>query len=454
MQNRHLPIAIGQPVLERLGRQTRWLQRQSKVLTPTIFIQALVAAVASGQRSFRELAIEIGLLTGETISKQSLSERINANAVEFFKRVTAVTLRNVVSSTSGFAVGKIKGVNRILIGDSSILNLHQSLSGHFPGATNRTDTQAAQLRFQLTFDLISGRWLHVSLDSYLRNDLEASFDIIQAILQKGDLVIRDLGYASTRCFRAIIEQGAFFLSRLNPSVKAFDVAGNAIDILKLSRRVAPKPGDTFTTRVLVGTHDLLACRLVIIRVPSEIGNQRRRRLNDEAKRKGRNHHRRAYLELQDWTIYVTNLDENQASDPQLHELYQMRWRIENIFKLSKSQTDLLKVAGHRTNKHHAEVLIWAWLLMMISLSGQGVFRLMEPHSRGNEEITASIFKSVGKLLQWTSLSIELAHAGNLQTLLERLRKQQSYHDRYERRRRISLPQRLQMALRSHNAMET
>lgn len=69
MQNRLLPIAIGRPAIDRLARQTRWLQRQSKRLTPTIFVQALVATVSSGQRSLRELAIEIGLLTGETMSK-------------------------------------------------------------------------------------------------------------------------------------------------------------------------------------------------------------------------------------------------------------------------------------------------------------------------------------------------------------------------------------------------
>ena len=81
MQNRLLPIAIGRPAIDRLARQTRWLQRQtrwlqrqSKRLTPTIFVQALVATVSSGQRSLRELAIEIGLLTGETMSKQPLAE--------------------------------------------------------------------------------------------------------------------------------------------------------------------------------------------------------------------------------------------------------------------------------------------------------------------------------------------------------------------------------------------
>jgi hypothetical protein len=119
--------AIGRPAIDRLARKTRWLQRQSKRLTPTIFVQALVATVSSGQRSLRELAIEIGLLTGETMSKQPLAEGINSNAVELLKRITAEALCNATGSTFGFAVGKIKRVSRILIGDSSTLTLHKSL---------------------------------------------------------------------------------------------------------------------------------------------------------------------------------------------------------------------------------------------------------------------------------------------------------------------------------------
>jgi hypothetical protein len=446
MQNSILPVlVVGRSLVEKFARKSGWLRRVGcgKALTPIIFVQALVASVATGQRSLRELAIEVGLLSGGTISKQGLSKRIDARAVEFLKGVTGEALRRVACSAPELA-GQITGVLRILVGDSSTLALHRSLAEHFPGASNRTDKVAAQVRFQLTFDLLGGRWLQAALDPYRRNDKSAALDIVGPIVRAGDLVIRDLGYASIKCFRAIAAKGAYFLSRLPPVVGVFDSGGDAVDVLALARSCATRPGDTFTTEVELGAGDRFACRLVIIRVPEKVGDERRRRLHADAKRRGCKPHRKAYRALQDWTIFVTNLDAHQASDAKLHELYQLRWRIENIFKLSKSHTSLLRVAGHRTNRYHAEALIWAWLLMMISLSGKGIFRLCEPG--GRDVIGASIFKSIGKVLQWFALGIELACARDIPTLMLRLIEQQEYHDRYEKRRRISMPDRLRMAL--------
>ncbi len=450
MKNRLLSIAVGRSLLERFARETGWLKRSAKVLTPSIFIQALVAAVAGGQRSLRELAIEVGLLAGRTISKQALTERIDAGAVEFVRRACAEALRRAACSVPALgAACKLPGITRILVGDSSTLSLHPSLAEHFPGATNQTDKKSAQLRLQLTFDLLGGRWLQAALDPYRRNDKSAAMDIVGTIVRAGDLIIRDLGYATVGCFAAIAERGAFFLSRLQPAISVFGEGGEKLDILGLARRRAPLPGDTFSKRVLLGADGRFACRLVIIRAPEKVGAERRRRLRLDAKRRGVKPHREAYMDLQDWTIFVTNLSEDQAGDDQLHQLYQLRWRIENIFKLSKSHTDLLKVAGHRTNKHHAQVLIWAWLLMMITLSGQGLFRLYDPSAgAGGEQalVEVSIFKSIGRILAWVALSIELSFAGDLSELMERLMGQLSYHDRYEKRSRISMPQRFAMAL--------
>ena len=146
-------------------------------------------------------------------------------------------------------------------------------------------------------------------------------------------------------------------------------------------------------------------------------------------------------------IFLTNLSEEQAGAGQLHQLYQMRWRIENLFKLCKSHTALLKIARHRTNRHHVEILILAWLLLMITLSRQGFFRLHELNESGDSKVMeASVFKSIGRILHWVTLGIELSWAGSLPALLQRLGDQQTCHDRYERRQRTSLPQRLLLAL--------
>lgn len=148
--------------------------------------------------------------------------------------------------------------------------------------------ETAQCRFQLTLDLLGGRWLDAKLDAYQRNDRIAASDIVASLVKPGDLIIRDLGYAVISCFEAIEKKGAHFLSRLQRAT-LFDLHGKKIDLLQLVRAKAPICGNRFTTTVLLGMQNRFRCRLIAIRVPKEVAEQRRRRLHQEGQRQGINH---------------------------------------------------------------------------------------------------------------------------------------------------------------------
>jgi hypothetical protein len=448
MQNRLLPIARRSAKLNKLARNSSWLIRKPKILTPVLFVQALVACVTAGYCSLRELAIEVGLLSGKTISKQALGKRFNAKAVKFIKDVVSESLRESIRSVPSCILPNLRGVARILVGDSSTISLHSCLFEKFPGASNQHGKKTAQLRLQFTFDLLGGRWLQAVLDPYRRPDRKAALDIVETIVQAGDLIIRDLGYSTLASFRAIAQKSAFFLSRLQPKVGIMDCEGNRLSLLELSRQHAGRVGKIFSKKVLLGYEEGVSCRLIIIRVPKIVADQRRRRIAKDARRSGRKR-TSEHMKMQDWTFLITNLEEEQVNNDQLRQLYEIRWRVENLFRIAKSQTKLLNAARHHTNEHHAEVLIWAWLLLMITLSQNGMFRLLEPNAETGEmeAVETSIFKGIERILQLIPPVLELAAAGSFATLMERLRAQQVYHDRYEKRKRLSIPQKLARALR-------
>jgi hypothetical protein len=315
---------------------------------------------------------------------------------------------------------------------------------------------AAQCRFQLVFDLISGKWLEAKLDPYQRNDRTAAWDIVDYIVEKGDLIIRDLGYAVTGCLQAIADKGAYFLSRLNTVAAVLNEDGQRIDLLALARDKAPEVGDCFSVAIRLSKTERLACRLVVINEGEQVGNCRRRRLNKDSKRRGSSH-TKEYLALQNWTLLVTNLPEQSASEIQLKELYRIRWRIENVFKICKSHTSLEKMAAHNSNQHHVQLMIWGWILFMIGLTMRGILAIAELNPLANSgdvdqlyEIKAtdrSVFKAIAKIIEWTKLQIELTAAGSIEELLRRLGEQSRYHDRYDKRAdRISLPRRFELAI--------
>ena len=74
-------------------------------------------------------------------------------------------------------VEPLKGIGRILIGDSSAIKLHRTLNEPFPGGSN-LNKQSAQLRLQCTLDLLSGQWVDGGFERYLRQDAKAAPDLV------------------------------------------------------------------------------------------------------------------------------------------------------------------------------------------------------------------------------------------------------------------------------------
>jgi hypothetical protein len=123
--------------------------------------------------------------------------------------------------------------------------------------------------------------------------------------------------------------------------------------------------------------------------------------------------------LRDWTILVTNLEEEAVSNEQIVKWYLMRWRIELIFKACKSHTGMLKIAGHKTNEHHARAVVLTWVLAMILLAHRGAFAMVhlvrstlcppdaEPQWEW-EVCRMSLLKTIGRLQLAKGMQIELA----------------------------------------------
>ena len=207
-------------------------------------------------------------------------------------------------------------------------------------------------------------------------------------------------------------------------------------------------------KIRIGNRQRMPCELIAVRVPAAVAATRRKGVT----------YTKRYIRLPNWTLLVTNVEESSATIDQLCELYRLRWRVEMFFKLCKSYTPLEKIAFHRTNRYHAEVMLWAWLFLMVGLSSQSVFAMAEIRTSLPSQIDAegavadhpklqvlnrSVFKIMPQLLRLVSYVIKSQWLHDRATLVERLLVQCDYHNQYEKRKdRISLPQRLESMLQS------
>jgi hypothetical protein len=86
--------------------------------------------------------------------------------------------------------------------------------------------------------------------------------------------------------------------------------------------------------VLVGQQQRYPMRLLMVRVPTEVAEQRRQNLLKDASRRARPVSAHA-LELADWTILLTDVPSKRLRLEEALVLLRERWQIEWLFKLWK-----------------------------------------------------------------------------------------------------------------------
>jgi len=151
-------------------------------------------------------------------------------------------------------------------------------------------------------------------------------------LAPGALYLADLGYFSLERLRQIDQQDAFFLLRLKAQTAVFDANGRRWDDVTA---LLAKEGDVIDLPVTLGVTQRLPVRLLAVRVPQEVADQRRRKLRAAAREKGQAVSERR-LALAGWTILITNASPEELSVAEAVVVARARWQIELLFKLWKS----------------------------------------------------------------------------------------------------------------------
>jgi len=410
--------------LPQWARQTGFVQRKERKLSPLLFVQSAILLVTQGTVSLSRWAVLIGILGRFTLSKQAVWDRMTQAAVAFLQAVLAgVLARRAQRPSDGTLAQALRAFRRVLLQDSTAIKLCAALAEAFPSAGNQRDKPYGQLKIQAIFDLVGERFVHFGLSSFRRNDQSASVDILQ-VLQSGDLVVRDLGYFAVAVFQKIQEAEAFFLSRLHLGIGVWDARGEQkLDLLKelrkhgqLDRSVCLGPGK-------------YPVRLVALPLPPEVAAQRRRKARQSRDKRSVPSPR--HLALLGWSIFVTNVSQSVLSAQQVGQLYGIRWRIETIFKSWKSHFELTNVP--EGSAEQLQSMIYGRLILLAGMAefwaGSGLGGDLESkQSAGSWLKVAWLLADFVLLLFMEAWGKRVGHAWIMQV---------AYHGRYERRRRAN-----------------
>jgi len=277
------------------------------------------------------------------ISREALHYRFTAAAVMFMKKCVTVVLQKKADALHKIDANMVRHFKKIHIVDSTSWDIHPSLKSVFPGSGG--GASVANCKVQLCYEYIQGIFSFFEVLSGIHPDSRYSATLPDR-MQRGELLIADLGYFCILTLYRIGKRGAFFLSRFYIGTTIMTPGTNTpLNLLALLQKVTV---DAFELSVLLGPqkNNQVTCRLIALRVNEKVANERRRKLLYNAQKKGRTPSQE-HLFMAGWILMVTNAPREWIPAEMVRPFYSLRWQIELLFKQWKS---VLAVDSSNTSK--------------------------------------------------------------------------------------------------------
>lgn len=366
--------------IEKGSYATKFIKRRDGKINGELYVASFFFMILSGGTTLYNWTLQLcRLVDGLKLSEQGLERKLEFRQVNFAKWLLSKSLRTqlntVVSSSKGNKPEELektaldlKHFNRVLLQDSTCINVPKNLADFFPSSFVKQG-KSATARIQLTMDLLSDNYEQISLGSFRDNDGKASDSILE-IIQPKDLILRDKGYWSLNVFKAIDEHEAYFLSRLKYGVNLYNEQNNEqnndkLDLKKIFQKAKKNNLSYIDLSVSLGTKSRLKARLVAIRLPKEVADERRRKAKKD--RHSKVNHTDDYYERLDWCIFVTNIPVMKLTAMQVAKVYRFRWRIEIIFKVWKSKFNFDGMFNKASMKPSRAIITFYLLLAWLTL---------------------------------------------------------------------------------------
>ena len=388
---------------EIMGRVTFFVRRTSK-LTASLMLRGLVFGwLANPLASLNDLAAFFQDRLAVPVTSQGLHARIHRYTVAFFKKMCQMALMDL-SQTVQVPIPVLRQFPEVNVTDSTGISLPACLKTRWPGSGGKASP--AGLKIQLVFEFLTGTFKKVWVTNGITPDQAITRHI--SGIQRGSLNLFDLAYFSIARLRAIRDKGAFFLCRFLPSTTVYDTAGQKLDLVAFLRQ---ETRDRFEMAVQIGRLLPIACRLCCFRAPEAVVNRRRWQAKRKAKKQGRTPTKQT-LYLLGWTILITNVSVSRLDLNHVARLYSLRWQVELVFKLWKSQMQVDHIAGLR--KERVQVELYAKLIGLV------LFRCLAMPLR-SEIVDLSPGKALTRVAEYSGrLSEQMASESRLTVLIDSL----------------------------------
>jgi hypothetical protein len=319
--------------IEASARRTKFVQRASKITGNLFLALVTFGRWSTAKTTVLQLAAKAAQLEVPVdITPEALQQRMTARAVAFLLELLQIAFAKLHTGDTICEEGIFIPFSRVHIADSTGFGLPESLAKEFPGAGGSGSKAGAKI--QLVWEYKSHTFAHFALIPWNVPDSKY-VDMVVELAQAGALFLFDLGYFKLAAFAKIAAAQAYFLSRLNHQATLREVGGGRQQTLDLARSLAQETRPVLEKAVVLGAYERIPTRLIAVRMPEALVNERRRQAHAAAKKQGYTPSQ-AHLTLLAWNLFITNVPATVWSAKTVAVAYTLRWQVELVFRAWKS----------------------------------------------------------------------------------------------------------------------
>ncbi len=312
-----------------LAKETGCVVRVTKFTGATL-LQTLVFGWQQHPAASLEQLASTAQLGNVSVTDTAVDKRFTEPCAQFLHRVLEEMTSVVVQAAHEVPVKLLRRFSAVFLQDSSSIALPDELAQLWQGCGGKQAHTKASVKLHTRWELKRGRIQGPKLTAGRSSD-QAS-PLSEEVVVPESLLIQDLGYFNLRQMACRHRAGGYSLTRLRVGTALFTPAGKRLqlDNMLLPQRV----GQLKELPVLVGASERLPMRLLLLRVPKEVADQRREDLRVDAQRRGQPVSEES-LRLADWTMLITDVPAKRLRFEEALVLLRERWQLELLYKLWK-----------------------------------------------------------------------------------------------------------------------
>jgi hypothetical protein len=265
-------------------------------------------------------------------SPEALAQRRHKSALAFLQDLLSQALAQVQTRAHGCDGGLFPTLTKVYLAESTGCALPNSVHDLVPGSGGSA-TQAGATRHAV-WDSKSRVLAHCALTPWHMPDQQDSASVV-AFVQKGALLIFDVGDLKVKACARLADPGAYCLRRLNPQTTLVPREAERRPPLALASVLTTGTAPCSEPPLCLGAQARGAGRRLASRVPEPMVKKRRRNANTQAKKKGSTPSK-APLVLLAWNLFLTNVPHTLWQIAAGFQAYPLRWPIALICKSWKS----------------------------------------------------------------------------------------------------------------------